>query len=219
MAVHLSSLRGAALRALLGLDLDLRVELRHRRLLRGAAAELADDDGEDEDEDGRADAEADDERRGALLGFVAFAVRFRVFRCLAGKVEGVRAGAAVEDVVGALVDGERVVVFASLRNREASTRASGRARAGEAATDGDPGWTRETLTKRWFSLPLKTMSAFLPSPAYACAKRRRERRVARADEATMDGDPGWTRETLTWRRFLSPFTAMTSSPPPPYALC
>jgi hypothetical protein len=31
----------------------------------------------------------------------------------------------------------------------------------------------------------------------ARAKRRRERRVARADEATTNGDPGWTRETLT----------------------
>jgi hypothetical protein len=48
---HLSSLRGAALRAPSGLGLDLRA-LRHRRLLRGAAAELADDDGEDEEEDG-----------------------------------------------------------------------------------------------------------------------------------------------------------------------
>ena len=91
---HLSSLRGAAHRALLGLELDLRVELRHRRLLRGAAAELADDDGEDEDEDGRADAEADDERRGALVGAVAM-VRCRVLRSKPVNVEGVRAGAAL----------------------------------------------------------------------------------------------------------------------------
>jgi hypothetical protein len=69
--------------------------LRHRRLLRGAAAELADDDGEAEDEDGRADAEADDERRGALVGAVAFAVRFRVLRFDPLNVEGVRAGAAL----------------------------------------------------------------------------------------------------------------------------
>ena len=54
--------------------------------------------------------------------------------------------ADVEDVGGALDDGERVLVVAALRVREASTRASGRARADEATTDGDPGWTRETLT-------------------------------------------------------------------------
>jgi len=46
----------------------------------------------------------------------------------------------------ALDDGERVVARVSLRVREASTRASGRARADEATTDGDLGWTRETLT-------------------------------------------------------------------------
>ena len=51
-----------------------------------------------------------------------------------------------ELVVDALDDLERVVALASLRVREASTRASGRARADEATTDGDPGWTRETLT-------------------------------------------------------------------------
>ena len=54
--------------------------------------------------------------------------------------------ADVEVVVGALDDGERVLAVASLHVREASTRASGRARADEATTEGDPGWTRETLT-------------------------------------------------------------------------
>ena len=54
--------------------------------------------------------------------------------------------ADVEVGLGALFDGERVVSLAALRVREASTRASGRARADEATTDGDPGWTRETLT-------------------------------------------------------------------------
>ena len=54
--------------------------------------------------------------------------------------------ADVEEVVVALDDGERVVALASLRVRKASTRASGRARADEAATHKDPGWTRETLT-------------------------------------------------------------------------
>ena len=54
--------------------------------------------------------------------------------------------ADVELVAVAGLDGERVLVVASLRVREASTRASGRARADEATTDADPGWTRETLT-------------------------------------------------------------------------
>ena len=54
--------------------------------------------------------------------------------------------ADVEAVVVALDDGERVVARLSLRASEASTRASGRARADEAATHKDPGWTRETLT-------------------------------------------------------------------------
>ena len=54
--------------------------------------------------------------------------------------------ADVEEVGVALDDGERVLVVAALLVREASTRASGRARADEATTDGDPGWTRETLT-------------------------------------------------------------------------
>ena len=53
-----------------------------------------------------------------------------------------------EDVGGALDDGERILAFLALLAREASTRASGRARAVEETTDGDPGWTRETLTWR-----------------------------------------------------------------------
>ena len=62
-------------------------------------------------------------------------------------VFGMDAGDADEElVVVALDDGERVLVVAALRARKASTRASGRARADEATTDGDPGWTRETLT-------------------------------------------------------------------------
>ena len=52
-----------------------------------------------------------------------------------------------EGVVGALDDGELVVLLVALRVREASTRASGRARADEATTEGEPGWTRETLTE------------------------------------------------------------------------
>ena len=50
--------------------------------------------------------------------------------------------ADVEFVVVALDDGERVLAFAALRVREASTPASGRARADEATTDGDPGCGR-----------------------------------------------------------------------------
>ena len=53
--------------------------------------------------------------------------------------------ADVEDVAVA-VDDERVVSLAALRVRKASTPASGPARADEATTGGDPGWTRETLT-------------------------------------------------------------------------
>jgi hypothetical protein len=85
-----------------------------------------------------------------------------------------------EPVLVALDDGERVLAQASLREREASTRASGRARADEATTDGDPGWTRETLTLRVLKLPDSTVSVSLSSSPYACAKRRRERRAARA---------------------------------------
>ena len=40
---------------------------------------------------------------------------------------------------------------------------------------------------------------------------------ARADEATTDGDPGRTRETLTVRWLEWPLTTIASSPPPPYA--
>ena len=87
--------------------------------------------------------------------------------------------ADVELVADALDDAERVVALVSLRAREASTRASGRARADEATTDGDPGWTRETLTESLLKSPLTT-SVSSPSPPYACAKRRRERRAARA---------------------------------------
>ena len=72
----------------------------------------------------------------------------------AAMVFGMDAGDAdVEEIVGAGLDGERVLVpverspgVDALRVNQASTRASGRARADEATTDGDPGWTRETLT-------------------------------------------------------------------------
>ena len=74
--------------------------------------------------------------------------------------------ADVDIVVEALDDDERVVAVAALRVREASTRASGRARADEATTEGDPGWTRETLTWRWLPSPLTTIASS-PPPPYA----------------------------------------------------
>ena len=74
--------------------------------------------------------------------------------------------ADVEFVAVGLDDGERVLVVAALRARKASARASGRARADEATTDADPGWTRETMT--WISLKLpSTTIASLPPPPYA----------------------------------------------------
>ena len=97
----------------------------------------------------------------------------------AAMVFGMDAGDAdPEVVVVALDDGELVVVVAALSVREASTRASGRARADEATTDGDPGWTRETLTKSLLLEPDSTVSLSLSPSPYACAKRRRERRAA-----------------------------------------
>ena len=135
-------------------------------------------------------------------------------------VFGMDAGDADEEaVVGAGLDGEQVIARLSLREREASTRASGRARADEATTDADPGWTRETLTESLFLSPDSTVSVSLSSPPYASAKRRRGRRAARtqADEATRMGIPVWTRETPTWRRFQSPDTTVSvSSLSPPY---
>jgi len=80
------------------------------------------------------------------------------------------AGDADEEVVlVALDDGERVLAQASLREREASTRASGRARADEATTGGDPGWTRETLARR--SLPSPLTMTIASSPPFAYASR------------------------------------------------
>ena len=49
------------------------------------------------------------------------------------------AGDADEEAVAVALDAERVLALASLRAREASKRASHRACADEAATDGDPG--------------------------------------------------------------------------------
>ena len=157
--------------------------------------------------------------------------------------------ADVEFVAVAGLDGERVLAQASLRVCEASTRALGRARADEATTGGDPGWTRETLTSSLFSLPSSTTIASSPPPPYArarsvdasvgprargrgddgrgsrmdagdadveavalagldgervlalaslCAREASTRASGRArDEATTEGDPGRTRETLT----------------------
>merc|ERR1712147_402036 len=118
--------------------------------------------------------------------------------------------ADVEVGVNAGLDGERVLVVAALRAREASTRASGAARADEATTDGDPGWTRETLTWRRFHSPLTTVSVSSPSPPYACAKRRRERRAARARTRRRRMEiPEWTRETLTTRVLNVPYLTVS----------
>ena len=100
--------------------------------------------------------------------------------------------ADVEAVAVAPFDAELVLAVAALRAREASTRASGRARADEATTDGDPGWTRETLTWRVLELPSTTLSVSSPSPPYACEKRRRERQAPRAHGR---GDDGWGSQT------------------------
>ena len=95
----------------------------------------------------------------------------------------------MELVLDAGLDGERALVVAALRVREASTRASGRARADEATTDGDPGWTRETLTWRRLPLPDSTVSVSSPLPPYARAKRRRERPAARGTRRRLKGIP------------------------------
>ena len=159
------------------------------------------------DADGEAVAVAADAER--VLAFAALRAREASTRA-SGRARAGRgddgwgsrtdAGDADVELVAVALDAERVVARISLRVREVSTRASGSARADEATTEGDPGWTRETRTLRMLYLPSTTVSLSLSSPPYACAKRRRERLAARADEATTDGDPGWTRETLTRRR-------------------
>ena len=89
--------------------------------------------------------------------------------------------ADVEDVAVAGLDGERVLVVASLRVREASTRASGRARADEATTDGDPGLDAGDADVEFVAeAGLDGERVVAASPLRACAKRRRERRAARA---------------------------------------
>ena len=78
---------------------------------------------------------------------------------------GMDAGDADEELVSpAGLDGELVVLLVALRVREASTRASGRARADEATTGGDPGRTRETLTWSSFPPPSTTIASSPPFP-------------------------------------------------------
>ena len=72
--------------------------------------------------------------------------------------------ADAEEVDVAGLDGERVLAVAALRVREASTRASGRARVDEATTGGDPGRTRETLTWSSFPPPSTTIASSPPFP-------------------------------------------------------
>ena len=128
------------------------------------------------------------------------------------------AGDADPEPVVVALDAERVLVVAALRVREVSTRASGPARADEATTDGDPGWTRETLTQSSLPLPDSTLSVSSPASPYARVKRRRGRRTARARKRRQRmGIPVWTRETLTLRKLSLPLTTIASSPPFPYA--
>ena len=115
-------------------------------------------------------------------------------------VFGMDAGDAdVEAVVNALDDGELVLVAAALHMREASTRASGRARAGGR---GDDGWGSRMDAG---DADVEDVAVALDDGERVLARislRAREASTrasgrARADEATTDGDPGWTRETLT----------------------
>ena len=111
---------------------------------------LVDDEGDREEESGRAKAEADDEPGGAAFDVVLAALVSFCFRRDAVDDERVRAvttlqknhqrrdhgdgfrmdagDADFEVVPVAFLDGERVVAFAALRVREASTRASSSAR-------------------------------------------------------------------------------------------
>ena len=114
-------------------------------------------------------------------------------------VFGMDAGDAdPEEIVGAGLDGELVVVVAALRVHQASTRASGRARADEATTDGDPGMDAGDADEELVAVAgldgerVLVVAALRVREASARAAGR-----ARVDEATTDGDPGWTRETLT----------------------
>ena len=90
------------------------------------------------------------------------------------------AGDADEEVVEvALDDLERVLVLASLRVREASTRASGRARGRGDDGWGSRMWTRETLTLRTLELPQETIASSPPFP-YAALRPRRATDVSDA---------------------------------------
>jgi len=112
--------------------------------------------------------------------------------------------ADVEEVVVAGLDGERVVFPASLRVREASTRASGRARGrgedglGFRVDAGDADLEGVAVALDDGELVVASISVFEISLRAREASTRASGR-ARADEATADGYPGWTRETLTER--------------------
>jgi hypothetical protein len=109
-----------------------------------------------------------------------------------------------EKVVVAGLDGERVVAFVALRVREASKRASGRARG-----RGGDGWGSRT-DAGGADVELVVRAAFDAERVLVVAALRvrkvskRASGRARADEVTTDGDPGWTRETLTKRRLRVP---------------
>ena len=60
---------------------------------------LAGDEGDREEEDGRGDAEADDERRGALFGFVLATLRSVCLRRNSVDDERVRAGTTLQQII------------------------------------------------------------------------------------------------------------------------
>ena len=104
--------------------------------------------------------------------------------------------ADVEVVEGAGLDGELVVVVAALRNREASKRASGRARG----RGGDGRGSRMDAGDADFEGVVVALDDERVLAVASLRVRKASTRAsgrARADEATTDGDPGWTRETLT----------------------
>jgi len=110
------------------------------------------------------------------------------------------AGDADVEVVVLALDVERVVARAALRVREASTRASGRARADEATTAADPGMDAgdadvEAVVAFFIFLDDDRVLAVASLRVREASTRASGR--ARADEATTGGELGWTRETLT----------------------
>ena len=103
--------------------------------------------------------------------------------------------ADVEVVVGALLDGERVVAFVALRVRKASTRALSRADEATAAMiqvdagDADPELVEATILD----------GERVVAVAALHVREASTRAIGSARGRGDDGGnpPGWTRETLT----------------------